>query len=98
MDWSNDDETVIKKLMAGRIDLAPVVDVVGWTIINKAYSDKKDQVVVLKKTLQSTESAMMVSKTYPGAEELVTKFNQALSAIRENGIYDGILSRYGLAR
>lgn len=78
--------------------LPPVVDVVWWTIINKDYSDKRDQIVVLKKTLQSTESAMVVSKTYPGAEELIAKFNQALRAVKESGVYDGIPSRYGLAR
>lgn len=98
IDWSSDDETMIKKLMAGRIDLAPVVDVVGWTIINRDYSDMKDQVIVLKKTLQSTESAMMVSKAYPGAQELIDKFNLALESIRQKGIYDDIMALYGAGK
>jgi len=38
----------------------------------------------------------MVSPEYPNAKALTKRFNDALERIKENGVYDDILDKYGL--
>jgi polar amino acid transport system substrate-binding protein len=102
LDLSNDEETAFKKLFTDRVDMVVAADAVGWYIIDKHFPEKKNSVVMLPLPLMNnegaTKNAIMVSKSYPGAEELIREFNEALKRIRENGVYAEILSRYGVAQ
>lgn len=97
VDWANDEETSFKKLFAERVDVVAVAEVVGWEIIKTNHADRQGEIVVLSQSLQSTQNAIMVSKSYPGAAELAKKFNQALQVIRDKGTYGEILASYGLS-
>lgn len=97
VDASADEASGVKKLQAGRIDLFPMADLVGWALIKELFPDEVDNFGVLEKPLDQTDLCIMVSKSDPEAIKLLDEFNAALQAIKDNGVYDQILAKYGLA-
>ena len=90
-----DSETELLKLLhAGKIDLIPENDLVGWNIIRKQFPGDKGKFGTLKKRLKVVPNYLIVSRRYPGAEELLDKFNNAMKKIRENGVYYQIMEKY----
>ncbi|RPJ28945.1 MAG: hypothetical protein EHM33_02775 [Chloroflexi bacterium] len=96
VDASSDEASGVKKLQAGRIDLFPMADLVGWALIKELFPDEVENFGVLEKPLDQTELCIMVSKSDPEALKLLDEFNAALQAIKDNGIYEEILTKYGL--
>jgi polar amino acid transport system substrate-binding protein len=95
-DSSADEASGVKKLQAGRIDLFPMTDLVGWTLIKELFPDEVENFGVLTKPLDQTELCIMVSKNDKEAVQLLNEFNAALQTIKDNGVYEKILSKYGL--
>lgn len=95
-DSSPDEESGIRKLQAGRIDLFPMSDLVGWALIRELFPDEVDNFGVLERPLDQTEICMMVLTSDPQALQLLDEFNVALQAIKDNGTYEEILTRYNL--
>jgi polar amino acid transport system substrate-binding protein len=96
VDLSADEASGVKKLQAGRIDLFPMSDLVGWALIKELFPDEVDNFAVLDKPLERTELCIMVSKSDDEALKLLEEFNAALQTIKDNGVYEEILSKYGL--
>lgn len=96
-DSSADEASGVKKLQAGRIDLFPMNDLVGWALIKELFPNEVDNFGVLEKPLDQTELSMMVLKSDENALKLLDEFNAALQKIKDNGVYDQILTKYGLA-
>lgn len=95
-DYVSSDELNLQKLYQGRVDLAVCDELVGWTLIQKLYPQDAGQFATLAKPLNEDALRLLVSRKFPGAGELTLKFNAALQAIREKGIMQQILSKYGL--
>lgn len=95
-DSSADEASGLKKLQAERIDLFPMTDLVGWALIKELFPDEIDNFGVLEKPMDQTELTIMVSKSDPDALKLLDEFNAALQKIKDNGVYDQILTKYGL--
>lgn len=97
VDASVDEASGLKKLQAGRIDLFPMSDLVGWALIKELFPDEMENFGVLEKPMDQTELTIMVSKSDENALKLLEEFNAALQVIKDNGTYNKILAKYGLA-
>jgi polar amino acid transport system substrate-binding protein len=89
----------IHKLVAGRIDLCIDDKVVLYDAIMRLYPDKIEHFRFLPKPFgKKMENALLVSRTYPGAQEILSKFNKGLAIIKQNGEYDRIITKYNMSR
>ncbi|MGE5583822.1 MAG: substrate-binding periplasmic protein [Bacillota bacterium] len=98
VDWSTKEEDTIHKLVKDRVDLMPYGELVGWEIIKKNYPNEIKNFGVLSKPINegNGDLKLIVSKTYPNFRQLLEKFNNALKAIRGNGVYQQILKKYNI--
>lgn len=96
-DYTRFPELSFKKLLHGRIDLFPSNELVGWELIKKHFPDQVDSFAATRNPFSESGLFLMVSKTFPDAEQLLATFNKGLAAIKENGVYDTILEKYGLS-
>ncbi len=96
-DYANDDTASIKKLQAGRVDIVPADELVGWGIIKKEFPGEVSNFGVVKKPLNVDNLSLMVSRSYPDSAAIKGRVNAALKRIKEKGIYSAILKKYGLS-
>ncbi len=97
LDYATTEAQSIAKLRAGRVDLVPVNDMVGWHHINMQFPKESASFGVLEPPLNLVgHNRLLVSRSYPESRLLMQQFNDGLSRIRANGVYDRILIRHGL--
>jgi polar amino acid transport system substrate-binding protein len=94
VDYASRESSAIEMLMKGRTDLLPLNELVGWRIIRNRFPQRMDRFRVLEPPYSKDPLHLIVSKTYPGGDELLERFNRALQIVKNNYIYDGILERY----
>lgn len=88
----------IHKLVAGRLDLCIDDKLVLYDSITRLYPDKLEHFKFLPKPFgKKMANALLVSRTYPNAKEILSKFNRGLAIIKETGEYDRIVIKYNLA-
>jgi len=96
--YTSDEESAFKNLVAGRVDLVPMMDIIGWTIIKEKFPEIQRDFNTVQRPFNVTTSSMMVSKTYPESEKILEAFNAALDSMKEDGTYqtfmDEIDKRY----
>ncbi len=96
-DYANDDTASIKKLQAGRVDIVPADELVGWVVIKKEFPSEAGNFATAKKPLNVDNLSLMISKSYPDSAAIKVKVNAALKKIKEKGIYSTILKKYGMS-
>jgi polar amino acid transport system substrate-binding protein len=96
---SNTVEMGLKKLKAGRIDYYIDDQTTIEDTLRTAFPDGGDSFRILPQAFDDEKpNYLMVSKTYPGAEDLLRRFNQGLAALQKSGEYSKLLARLGLPR
>ncbi|MFO7748900.1 MAG: transporter substrate-binding domain-containing protein [Desulfobacteraceae bacterium] len=93
VDYSENETALLKKLLYKRIDIAPVNELVGCSIINTEFAGRQDHFTACAKPLSIDPLSLMVSKKYPESALLLQKFNRGLATIMKNGVYRSILTR-----
>lgn len=89
-DTSPDDQTVLKKLFAGRIDVyLSIKEFAEYTLRNLEISHLTKNIA-----LNSKFYHVCFSKSWTAAEKIKEHFNKTLEAIRKDGTYDFIHARY----
>ncbi|MEM7045588.1 MAG: transporter substrate-binding domain-containing protein [Pseudomonadota bacterium] len=83
-----DDETNIKKLIAGRIDLFVAGKLSAWHLINEQFASQRDQLTTLEKPLTVQTGYLVVSRQAPDAEAFASSLQRGLDLIREQGLID----------
>ncbi len=83
--YTPDELSGLKMLQKGRIDLFVLNRLVGWYIINSNFGKDKQHFHTLGKPLSVNPQRLMVSRSYPGTEELLERFNEALAKIKASG-------------
>lgn len=78
VEYAPDEESVLKMLLAGRVDVAIMNVLVAGNIIRKQFPDKADGIFMLDGLYSRNKLRMIVSPSYPGARELLESFNEAL--------------------
>ena len=90
------EEGIMKRLQAGRVDLVPMDELVGWAMLKNIAPNELADFDTLKKPINVSELHLMISKNYPNANEIREKFNVALKTIKRNGVYSRILKKYNI--
>ncbi len=97
------DEQNVKKLYLNRIDIAVWDTLLGWQLIKQIYPNEADVFGTLETSLEAAETSLkagdsylMISKSYPNAEQIRDRFNKALQRIKEKGIYRSIFEKHGV--
>lgn len=96
VDYSISDEINIRKLAAGRVQIAAGDEAVGWQLIYELFPDEVDSFATMNKPLNQDGLHLMVSMNYPGSERIVKDFNTGLQKIKDSGEYAVILAKYGM--
>ncbi len=95
----NTPKQLVKMLLRNRVDLIAINLTAGWEMIDRHYQANYNEFATLEKKVNSKHSIhLMISKKYPGALALKAEFNQALSEIKSQGIYDIIMQQKLLSR
>ena len=96
--YTSDELSSLKRLAAGRVELIPLNELVGWDLIKKNFPDQAADFGVLEKPYDTSELRLIVSKAYPGSEELLNRFNTSLKKMKNTDNYRNILKKYGLGQ
>lgn len=85
VDVADSDETNVKKLDGGRMDLIFIDKYVGAYFIDKNFKDKKGNFVFLEPALQSNGLYIAFSKKAKDSDVKRTAFNEGMKKIKADG-------------
>ena len=88
-------EQNFRKLRAGRIDLTPSVEGIGWYLIKKLFPPEEvGNFFTLPTPLNTGGDFLITSKRYPDTQNLLARFNTALKKIKEDGVFQKVLDQH----
>ncbi len=94
----NSVDSGVKMLRSGRVDFFVEDETVAFAAIERVYPGETESFKSLRSTFWGkTGNHLIVSRKYPGASELLDRFNKGLKEIRRNGTYRRITSKYKMA-
>jgi polar amino acid transport system substrate-binding protein len=96
VEYAASEEQNFRKLKAGRVDLVPADEVLGFFLIRKLFPKEVGNFSTLPKPLNVSANYLMTSKQYPDTQGLLAKFNVALRKIKENGVVQRIVAEHGI--
>lgn len=80
------EEQGLRMLLAGRIDVFPMDKVVGIANLQQGFSrEERSRLTYHQQPLRSDTLHLLLSRTVPGNEQLMARFNQGLARLRESG-------------
>lgn len=88
----------IRKLIEGRIDLTLEDTIVLSALLQKEDPTLLDQIEFTKEALTSNSLCVATGIGNPRSEEIINAYNKGLETIKGNGVYDKILSNYGIEK
>lgn len=96
--YTSDETSALKRLAAGRVELMPMNELVGWALIKKVFPDDVSKFGTLEKPYSVAELKLIVSQKYPDSENLLKRFNESLKKVKTGERYRIILEKYGLGK
>lgn len=96
LDLADQEIQSMRMLAAGRIDLLPLNELVGWGLIKKHFPVERKNFGTLEKALRKSELKLMISKDYPNSRGLLKRFNTALKEVQKIPDYQAVLEKYGI--
>lgn len=97
VEYTDTEESNVKKLYAKRVDLITMDELVGWQLIKKLYPTELAKFRTVLNPTNLSELKLMVSRKYPDSKATLTAFNTSLAKIKKNGVYAAILKKYNLS-
>lgn len=86
VEYVDSDLQNFRKLIRGRIDLFPMTEAVGYSILNTEFEeDRVADVTRHPRPVQQAVFHLLFSKAVDGNEEMRKRFNRGLAELRENG-------------
>lgn len=85
VDYVNKEINAMEKLKMGRVDLVPMNERVGWSLVRTHFPDDAHKFKTLANPLNVAPLRLIVSKDYPGSKELLQRFNKALQQCIQQG-------------
>lgn len=92
-DISSTDESNIRKLYIGRVDVFIIDEITGWELIRKFYSESVDKFAVVEREESKAELCLMLNKNNLKSDRLMKKFSEGLKLLKESGEYNKIISK-----
>ncbi len=95
--WApNDLATCFQLLSAGRVNLVPIGEETGYSVIAENFPGKGG-FKVLSKPIQVNGYHLMVSKDYPNAAEILARFNDEVVGMWDEGRIAAIYAKHNTA-
>lgn len=92
VDWARDDETNLRKLLAGRIDVFPVDIETGYFLMARHFSPQDmERVTYNRRMLSISPSYLLLSRAHRDSERLISVFNRGLARLHASGRVDRYL-------
>ncbi|WP_300030013.1 transporter substrate-binding domain-containing protein [uncultured Roseobacter sp.] len=77
-----ENESNLRKLLSGRIDLFPISEEVGWYMIRNLFSEEDQaRFTTLKKPLNTHEGYLLVSRAAPQSEQIAADLQSAVDRL-----------------
>ncbi|WP_419787197.1 substrate-binding periplasmic protein [Pseudodesulfovibrio sp.] len=95
IDYVKDAKYNLKKLLAGRIDLAVEKKERVEQLLKTSFRDYADHFEFITPPLQKNFFYNCISKRHEHSYQIIADFNRGLRMIQEDGTLDGILERHG---
>ena len=96
--YTTDELSAFRRLAAGRVDLMPMNELVGWQLIQESFPEEAEHFGTLETPYDISELKLIVSKEYPRSQEYLDQFNSALQRVKAGEAYQKILQKYGLVQ
>ncbi len=93
---ADSDESNLRKLLKGRIDLVVIDRHTARHIIETRIPHVADRLISLEPPLQVKPLYLAVSKKIPGYRTIVSNFNRALSETTSEGLIEAIKNKSGI--
>jgi polar amino acid transport system substrate-binding protein len=90
-DLSDTEDAALQKLIDGKVELVPLTEANAWNLINQKYPKLASKFGTIDQPLDENKISLLVSKSYPHAQQLLDQFNVAFDRIISRGIYSEIL-------
>ena len=84
----------LESLLTGKVDLIIMDQYVCIDLLNRHFTDQKQNVEAASDPLEKRPLYLLFSKKLKHPEALAEKFNAGLKKIRDNGLYDLIMLRH----
>jgi polar amino acid transport system substrate-binding protein len=98
LDLVNSEEQNFRKMITGRIDLAPSDETVGWYLIRTVLPrEVGGKIFTVSKPFTVSDNFLMASKNYPEGLDIMKKFNSAMRKVKENGTFKKIIEKHNIA-
>ncbi|MEH6459249.1 substrate-binding periplasmic protein [Chitinimonas sp. JJ19] len=98
VDEAVDDETNLKKLLGGRVDLALVDKALAEHLIRNRIPEADGRLAWQDPPIATMPLYVALSRSKPGYEQRLLAFNRGLAEIRRTGEYERILKRHGITQ
>lgn len=95
-DYAPDIDKSLMKLFAGRVDLVPENEVVGWDTLRRLFPSQENRVASSKSALYEAPLHLMISNIHSDGGDLLEAFNAGLEKLKASGRYRDILESGGL--
>lgn len=89
-------EQAILMLQSGRIQYFIEDELVCKMVASRVLGNEIGKLKMVTKPANESTLHLMVSKQYPNSRALLDQFNKGLAVIKRNGVYAGILKKYGV--
>jgi len=87
-------DSLIKKMKLGRIDLSLEIELVAKTSITNYFPEEVDNFKFIELNDADSAIALMIAEDQPNAMEISNKLRSGLKTIIENGTYKKIVEKY----
>ncbi|MCO6056393.1 transporter substrate-binding domain-containing protein [Pseudomonas sp. MOB-449] len=87
-----------RMLSAGRVQLTLEDELVARFYLSRELKGIRDQLEFLPRPLSENGLHILVRRSHPRYQQLVDDFDRAMQAMREDGTYQAIFARHGLAQ
>jgi len=94
-DIVNDDETNLKKLNKGRIDLAFIDKYVARYIMHRKYPHYMDELEFMTPALEEKKLYICFSRAIKGIEKIAKDFNEGIKQLKASGEWKQIMDSHG---
>lgn len=94
-DVSDDDESNLKKLLAGRLHLVLIDRAVGKYIIDEKYPERRHEVEWMTPPIEVIDQHLVISRKVPDFERKLADFDAGLRQISQEGTLQTIMREHG---
>jgi len=88
------EDSLIKKVKRGRVDLVLSIDLVAQSSIKKLYPNEIGDFEFIDVAGSTSPIALMISENHPNAKSIGKEFSAGLNEVIKSGAYKRILEKY----